>query len=140
MVRRSSKVRLLVGFLAYLLTCVGVVVLMTVSSDNTDRWLRVTLAAVAFLSSVVFMVAYHFGTRGGWRASDIGVNLMIFGLTNTIVMGFVVAAFLGWIPLIVFPFFSALTYLTVAWLENWRTVIMLGYLRRGSGDDGAGTG
>ena len=133
MVKRSSKVRLLVGFLAYLLTSAAVVVLMAGWPDDVS-WLRVTLAAVAFIASLTFMAAYHFGTSGDWRRSDIGVNLMIFGLTNAIVIGFVVAAFLGRIPAAVFPYFSALTYLTVAWLEIWRTVIMTGYLRRG-GDD-----
>ena len=132
MVRRSSKTRLLVGFLSYLLTCAAVVVLLVVLPDG--RWVRVCLAGVAFVASLTFMTAYHFGTAGGWRRSDIGVNLMVFGLTNAIVTGFVVATFLGWIPVVILPFFSALTYLTVAWLEIWRTVIMTGYLRRG-GDD-----
>jgi hypothetical protein len=123
---------LLVGFLSYLFTCAAVVVLLVVLPDG--RWVRVALAGVAFVASLTFMAAYHFGTSGDWRRSDIGVNLMIFGLTNAIVMGFVVAAFLGWIPVIILPFFSALTYLTVAWLEIWRTVIMTGYLGR-DGDD-----
>ena len=127
--RRSSKARLLFGVLAYLLACAGVVLLMVVLPDDGDRLLRVGLAALAWAASMTFMTVYALGTEGDWRKSDIGVNLMIFGATNAIVMGFVVAAFLGWIPAVVFPFFSALTYLTVAWLEVWRTKIMAGYLR-----------
>ena len=55
---------------------------------------------------------------------------MTFALTNAIVLSYVLLAFLGWIPLSVLPFLSALTYWTLAWLFGWRTTLMLGYLRR----------
>ena len=126
--RHSSKARLLVGFLAYLLTCAGVVTALALLPADA-RWVRLVLAVAAFVAALLFMVSYHVGSRGAWRRSDIGVHLMTFGLTNAIVMAFVVLAFLGWIPAIVLPFFSALTYLTVAGLFAWRTVIMVGYQR-----------
>ena len=128
--RRSSKIRLFLGFLLYLASCAVVVGVMVALPDN--RVVRVALVALAFVSTLLFMVTYHFGTRGYWRKSDIGVHLMTFGLTNALVLTYVLLAFLGWIPLVVLPYLSALTYWTIAWLFGWRTVIMRGYLR-GSG-------
>jgi hypothetical protein len=129
MIHTASKVRLIVGFLLYLASCTGVVGLMLVLPEN--RWVRATLVGVALLATVLFMVSYHVGTRGYWRRSDIGVHLMTFALADAIVLAYVAAAFLGWIPLAVLPYLSALTYLTIAWLFGWRTVIMRGYLRGG---------
>lgn len=130
MMRQSSKTRLSIGFLAYLLTAAAVVALLMFTDEA--KWIRLALAAGALAMTLAFMLTYHLGTRGGWRRSDIGVHLMVFGATNGAVLAFVVLAFLGVLPVAVMPYISALTYLTVGWLFGWRTVIMDGYLRGGS--------
>lgn len=129
MIHQASRIRLFLGFLLYLASCAAVVGVMLALPD--DWIVRTVLVGVALLVTVTFMVSYHVGTHGYWRRSDIGVHLMTFGLTNAIVLAYVLLAFLGWIPLELLPFLSALTYWTLSWLFGWRTVIMLGYLRSG---------
>ena len=129
--KRASKKRLLVGLGVYLLASLVLVLVMLLVPDEFDHWLRAGLAASALVSALLFMAAYQVGTRGRWRDSDIGVHLMTFAFTDAMVLLYVVLAFFGLIPLIVLPFLGALTYMTLAWLFGWRTVIMRGYMRRG---------
>lgn len=131
MIHKASRTRLLVGFLLYIASSAAVVGLMVALGDD-NRLIRVALVGVAWVATSVFMVTYHVGTKGYWRKSDIGVHLMSFALANWLVLLYVLLAFLGWIPLVVLPYLSALTYWTIAWLFGWRTVIMRGYLRGGS--------
>jgi hypothetical protein len=127
--KQSSRTRLSIGFLCYLISCAVVIGVMIAWPEA--RLVRMALAGGALILTLAFMLTYHIGTRGDWRKSDIGVHLMVFGLTNAIVLTLVVISFLGWLPIWLGPAISAATYLTIGWLFGWRTVIMDGYLHAG---------
>lgn len=129
--RRASKVRLAAGFACYLLSAGAAVWLMAVVAE--PRWVRFALAVTALVTTIVFMVAFHLSTEGGWRRTDIGVHLMVFAAGNALILLYASLAFFGVIPTDWLPYLSGLTYLTVAWLFGWRTSIMDSYQSRGEG-------
>ena len=82
------------------------------------------LAGAAFVSSCTFVILYHFRTRGAWRKTATGRNVML--LMSVIVFSFAQIFAVRWLGDYPGRFYvSAALYLLVTYASAQRTFLML---------------
>lgn len=91
---------------------------------------RLLLATASAVACWVFVAIYHLSTCGDWRRSEHGVHLMAFTAGLGLIMTYVVAAIVGWVPKEWYPYASTGCYLIILSLVVWRIVLLLRAQRR----------
>ena len=114
------RVSVAVGFVAWLVTLVVTMFLPPEILSPT----RIVFAGLATLVAVVFVVGYHFWTRGHWHDSEHGTHLMVFSFAVAVIMGYAFVSLLGVVPRWFLPYSSALIYSTMGFLMLWRLAIL----------------
>lgn len=128
----ASPERVVCGVALYLLGLAGVLAAV--------YWLPWGLvgpvaSGSAALAAGLFVTAYHFRTRGHWRDTETGVHMLTFSATCAAIMLYVTMRLLGFVPVVLQAYGSAVIYVTVASLFVWRLRVFLRVQRRPRDED-----